>query len=170
MNKIIQYLKVHKKDILFYASAITIFIFMQNWQSRNLIEDKKPAPEFILTDLQGITHSLSQYKGRPIILYFFAPWCTVCKISSININRVRESYTVDELTILSIALSYNDIKEVENFKKDNNLNIPVLLSDHKTGQEYKIDKFPTIYFINSEGFIKNSTVGFTTKTGIQFRL
>ncbi|MDH5719278.1 MAG: TlpA family protein disulfide reductase [Spirochaetia bacterium] len=172
-TKVVSYfnnLKKNKKRILFDIFIfLLIIIIIQFYQTRNLIDNGKKAPDFELLDLNNNQYKLKNYLGKPVLLYFFAPWCTVCKISSGRLNEYVNSIDNKEIIVLAIGLSYNNITELKEFKKEHELSVPVLAGFEQTGQDYKIPGFPTFYFIDKEGKIKSKTVGFTTETGIHLR-
>jgi len=166
---------VKKLRSLFTVSNIVqLFIIIavlwgvQIWQTRGHLSGST-APGFTLHDIEGRVHNLSDYRGKKVVLYFFAPWCSVCSISSINVNRFYEDNRNGDTVIIAVATAYRQQSEVEEFVKEHRLKLPVLLDNGTVRALYKVDGFPTFYFIDQDSRVDGSTVGFTTKTGLWFR-
>jgi peroxiredoxin len=149
---------------------ITIFILISWFQNRGtLAADKKPAPDFTLQNLKGDFVQLSSYKGKQVVVYFFAPWCSICKLSSGNLNNLRASRDPDELEILIVGLSWESVDEVVNFAKNQKFTSPVLLGTQKQIQDYKIKGFPSYFVIDKEGRVVHRSVGYSTEIGLRLR-
>jgi len=165
---------IKKKKIVSYLIQILVFFIIiwgvSKWQARNLLTEDSTAPDFTLRSLENREFILSNDKGKKVVLYFFSPWCSVCKYSSHNIVSLRQAKSSDEIVIYAVALSWGRIAEVEKFSADHKLNVPVLLGGADISEKYKIGAFPTIYIIDEKGRIKNRLVGYTTEAGLRLRL
>jgi peroxiredoxin len=118
----------------------------------------KQAPDFTMTDINGKEHKLSDYKGKEVILVFWATWCPPCRIEIPHLIELRNLYGQDKLAILAISNEPEDL--VKNFAKSNNLNYTVLLSISALSAPYSyVNSIPSSFFIDSEGKIKFGTVG-----------
>ncbi len=146
-----------------------IFFGVQSWQNRNLLAGGQIAPGFQAKTLDGKEVSLDDYSGRPVVLYFFAPWCKICAATSSNVSDFyRENR--EKVQVLGVALSYRLPSEVEAFANNHELDFPVLLGSEQVAQQYRVDKFPTFYFIDEQGRISTNTSGYTTGAGFQWRI
>jgi len=154
------------QGIVFMAIAWGISL----WQSKNMLPEKSPAPGFKGPTLSGKMKHLTDASGKKVVLYFFAPWCTVCKFSSHNIVSIREALDPADVAIYAVALSYQSKKEVENFAKKHNLNVPVILGSTELLNAYRINAFPSVYLIDEAGKIRSRLVGYSTEAGIRLRL
>ncbi len=153
--------------------AIFIFVVLMAfswWQNRgSLAAEGQKAPDFNLRALDGTSHQLSQYQGREVLVYFFAPWCTVCRLSADNLNDLRAARNEEDLVILMMALSYETRAEIEEFVADLELTVPVLLGSDEQMQDYKIVGFPTYYGINEAGQLASKSMGYSTELGMRVR-
>lgn len=117
----------------------------------------KTAPEFTLNDLKGNKHSLSNYRGKNVMLVLWATWCGPCKLEMPHLKKLRRKYEENQLAIL--AVSNENKMLLQRFAKQNNINYTVL---HQTGnmpRAYNVRGIPSSFFINGNGKIKIATSG-----------
>lgn len=153
-------------DLLLFALALGA---IATWQTRNLVGSGAPAPDFELRDLEGHTWRLSDLRGKPVVLTFWAPWCGVCRAESGAISDLRKSVSPDT-EVLSVALSYRDETDVRRFLQVTGAKYPALLGNGETILDYRIESFPTTYFIGADGRVRHTVVGYTTGLGLRWRL
>lgn len=152
--------------------ALLIFAAISWWQTRDHIEHGTRAPEFALQSLANIedgTITSQQLEGKETVLYFWAPWCTVCKAQSGIISTLHEK-NGKEYNVISIALGYEDVASVQQFIQEHEATYPVLLGKPGMERDWSIEAFPTIYILDKDQTIASSTQGFTTRQGILARL
>lgn len=137
------------------------------WQTRGHLRDA--APPFTAPLLEGGEVSLSSLRGKPVLLEFWAPWCTVCKAQSQNISWLK-ALVAERAHVYSIASSYEDRAQVDSYVRDKAVDYPVLLGGEQLARQYKVDAYPTLYFLDRDGRIKHSAVGYTTSVGLLWRL
>ncbi len=131
------------------------------------------APDFQLKDLQNEYVSLSQFRGKKVILNFWASWCTPCKIELPHLQTVWTKYSSgSDVMVLTVAGSESDESIIRAFMAQNNFNFTVLLdSDDNVFNEYGITSIPKTYFIDKNGVIHNIQQGMFTSPGeIEFML
>ncbi len=122
-------------------------------------EDKIPAPEFELKDQYGQVHKLSDYKGKTILLNFWATWCPPCRAELPDIQKIYEEYSTEgeeALIVLGVAGpgmgEEKSQEEIAAFLEENGYTYPVLMDETwELFQEYGIYAFPTTFMINREG-------------------
>ena len=150
--------------------AIVLFHALSWYQSRGMLgaEDRTPAPEFDLAGIDGERYGTENLTDRPAVLYFFAPWCTVCRASAHNLRALAKAKGSD-LNVFFIALDYESKQSVTEFAERHELPAPVLLGASKTGRDYKIKGYPTYYVLDRDGVIVSRDLGYTTKLGLWWR-
>ncbi len=154
-------------DAIFIVSVLMVFSW---WQNRGtLAAEGQMAPNFQLQSLSGEVYNLADYKGRQVLVYFFAPWCHICRASAPNLNDLRAARDEDELMIFMIAQSYESVAAIEEFVEDLNLQVPVLIGDDVQMEDYKIKGFPSYYVINEAGELASRSIGYSTELGMRFR-
>ncbi|RMF99879.1 MAG: TlpA family protein disulfide reductase [Nitrospirae bacterium] len=112
------------------------------------------APEIGLTDLGGTMHSLSDYKGKTIIVNFWATWCPPCKDQLQLFQRFYDEYEKDGLVILAFAIDHPDMKLVSEL----GLTYPVFEVNERVKKAYgSIKSVPATFVIDPEGSIVEKT-------------
>lgn len=119
------------------------------------------APDFTLPDLDSQEISLSDYRGSPVILNFWASWCPPCKAEMPAFQKAFQEYAGSDLQIIAInATNQDSIAAVLSFTEEHGITIPILLD--QTGfvsKEYLVHSLPTTYFIGKDGTIKEVIIG-----------
>jgi cytochrome c biogenesis protein CcmG, thiol:disulfide interchange protein DsbE len=120
-----------------------------------------PSPEFTLPDTQGSTLTLSNFRGKAVIVNFWATWCPPCRAEMPAMQRLYEEFRQQGLEILAVNSTQSDtIAAVNQFITDFGLTFPVLLDEFgNTGVLYQIEALPTTFFINREGVIEEIVYG-----------
>ncbi len=121
----------------------------------------KPAPDFALKDVNGQTISLSQLKGKPILLNFWATWCGACKEEMPSMQRLHEAAKNNGgFHVIAISIDRSNFKKVDQYVKTLNLKFPVLLDPDRTVRKsYFIRGLPTSYLIDAEGKLRGFVSG-----------
>ncbi|RIW39018.1 TlpA family protein disulfide reductase [Bacillus salacetis] len=121
------------------------------------------APDFTLTTLEGKEVSLSDYKGKKVILNFWATWCPPCQAEMPHMQEYYEKYR-EEANIEMLAVNLTTIDEgrpaIEKFAKEYGLSFPIPLDEEGTqGTIYQAQTIPTSYMIDTEGRIQHKILG-----------
>jgi peroxiredoxin len=121
-----------------------------------------PAPDFTLSTLEGEPVKLSDYKGKKVILNFWATWCPPCKAEMPHMQNFYEQNKDNGIEIVAVNLTNldNGKNAIENFAKDNQLTFSIPLDEKGTiGMQYQAFTIPTSYIIDSTGVITKKIVG-----------
>jgi thiol-disulfide isomerase/thioredoxin len=117
------------------------------------------APNFVLTDTQGEQVKLSDYRGKVVILDFWATWCPPCRRGIPDLIDLKKIYK-DNLAIIGISLDTDSKNDVVPFIKEYGINYKVVYGDNDVVQEYgNIQSIPTSFIIDKNGNIVTSFVG-----------
>jgi thiol-disulfide isomerase/thioredoxin len=118
-----------------------------------------PAPDFTLTDLEGKPVSLSQYRGKVVLLDLWASWCGPCRAELPDLQEVYEMYKDEEFVLL--AVNQGESREtVQKFLWANGYTFPIALDgEMKVGGMYRITGLPENYFIDRDGVIRVKRIG-----------
>jgi peroxiredoxin len=120
------------------------------------------APAFNLVDVNGKTVSLADFKGKVVILDFWATWCPPCKREIPDFIQLQSEYGDKGLQIVGIAL--DQPAKVTAFAKSNGMNYPVLMGTNEVAANYGgVEAIPTTFIIDKAGKIVTKFEGFRTK-------
>jgi peroxiredoxin len=117
------------------------------------------APGFKLKDIDGREVSLSDYRGKTVVLNFFGVWCPYCKEEMPDFVKVYNEYKAKNVEL--IVVDYNDSKSaLTNYLKLNNFDIkPLMDTRSEVVSLYQISGFPTTYILDGNGIIRFSAPG-----------
>ncbi|MDE1975847.1 MAG: TlpA family protein disulfide reductase [Elusimicrobia bacterium] len=117
------------------------------------------APAFELADTAGQTVSLSQFKGRPVLVNFWATWCPACREEIPALESVYQRYRGAGFTILGVSVDEGGKTAVLPFLAGSPITYPVLLCDPETADAYHVYELPDSFLIGPDGKIARHYVG-----------
>lgn len=115
-----------------------------------------PAPDFTVYDLDGNKVMLSEKKGKPVIINFWATWCGPCKKEMPHFQKAYEELSDKiEFMMINPCDGMNDTRvNIDKFIAENPYTFPILCdSDIDAGSKYPVSGFPTTFFITSDGYL-----------------
>ena len=137
---------------------------------RHVAQVPKPgflAPDFTLESLDGEQITLSQYRGHPVIINFWATWCPPCRSEMPAIVQEYERYKGRGLVVLAVD-NGEDPEKVVPFREAYRMTFPVLLDKAmRVAEMYHIRALPTTFFIAPDGTITDMVVGGMNKSTVQ---
>lgn len=157
-----------KRFTISLSVIIALFFFVA---SAYALDNGSKVPNFTLTDLSGKNISLSDYKGKVVVLNFWASWCPPCKAEMPEFNEMDREFKKSGDTVL-LAINMTDgrretKKKVETFISEQKYKMRVLLdSEGKASNLFDIRYLPTTYVIDAEGTVTGQLVGGTTKNAV----
>ena len=123
------------------------------------IKEKKVAPSFSLKTLNGGQVSLSDYKGKLVLLKFWATWCPSC-VEELPQMEKFSAGKGDQLCVLTLVIDGEKEKRVEAVVKKNKVTLPVLLDvKEKIARTYRVTFIPVAFLIDREGLLVGTIVG-----------
>jgi peroxiredoxin len=149
--------------------------------SQNLLGVGTPAPAInALPAADGKSYSLAQYKGKVVVLEFFAPWCPHCQDETATLKQVQQEYGSKGVQVLSVSASpygrnYEQgdttpisMSDIQWFSSTYKLNYPALFDPSlKAGTAYGVQAFPTTYIIDKNGVITYAGAGEISYASLQ---
>ena len=142
-----------------------IFVFLGFLLTSGLCQEKK-APDFKLNSIDGKEIKLSDFKGKKVILNFWAVWCPPCRAEIPDFVKFYNE-NKNKVEIIGIAVSSKKA-EVEEIIKKYKITYPVCMSDKKIEKLYgPIDLVPTSFIIDENGYIKEKKIGLMTEEDLK---
>jgi len=119
------------------------------------------SPEFTVTDIDGKKRSLSDYRGKVVLLDFWATWCTPCRAEIPHFVEMQQKYGPQGFQVVGISMD-DDAKPVKEFYRQFNMNYPVAVGDDKLAQSFGgVLGLPVNFIIDREGRIHAKYLGAT---------
>jgi cytochrome c biogenesis protein CcmG/thiol:disulfide interchange protein DsbE len=140
----------------------------------------KPAPNFALKDLSGSKVSLSSYKGKAVMINFWATWCGPCKVETPWIVDLRGKYAAQGFEVLGVDTEGDDLAPGDKagwakaqaaagkFVSEEKVPYPVLLDGDSISKDYGgLDDLPASFYVDRSGKIIVATVGLSSESEIE---
>jgi thiol-disulfide isomerase/thioredoxin len=125
------------------------------------------AHAFTVTDTDGKTHRLEDYKGKWVLVNFWATWCPPCLEEIPDLVALYENKT-NNLMVIGIALDYRNAKQVKDFADSMDVSYPIVLGNPTMASQIgPVDGLPTTYLYNPEGEMVAHQVGGVTKEAVE---
>jgi len=127
-----------------------------------------PAPDFDLLTLDGQKVKLSDYRGKAVLLNFWATWCPPCKIEMPWFVDLQNRYGKDGLVVLGVAMDDSEASKIAEFTHEMGVNYPVLLGTDKVSDDYgDVQYLPTTFYIDRNGMIVDKMAGLLSRQDIE---
>jgi len=131
-------------------------------------KDRKPAPDFTLKDASGATLRLSDYKGKVVLLNFWATWCGPCQIEIPWFMDFQQNYKDRDFAVLGVSFDDDGWKSVKPFIERKKLNYRVAIGTEEISTLYGgLDSLPTTFILDRSGRIAAVHVGLVSKSEYQ---
>ena len=145
--------------------------------------DGKPAPAFALNDLSGNKVSLASYRGKAVLINFWATWCGPCRIETPWIVELRNKYAAQGFEVLGVDTEGDDLEKNDKagwakataaagkFVAEEKIPYPVLLDGDSISHDYGgLDDLPTSFFVDRKGVVVAAQVGLTSESDIESKI
>jgi len=144
---------------------VALVFVVRAWFQKDL--PTGPAPEFQARLLDNQVVDLKDYRGKPLMLHFWASWCGFCTFAEDGISRINEDWQV-----LSVAYQSGTKDAVQKHVEEHGLDkwAVALDSDGRLAEMFNVTAVPATYIIDSSGNIRISEVGLTSSWGLRARL
>jgi thiol-disulfide isomerase/thioredoxin len=143
----------------------------------------KSAPAFALNDLSGNKVSLESFRGKAVMVNFWATWCGPCRIETPWIVELRNKYAAQGFEVLGVDTEGDDLEKNDKagwakataaagkFVAEEKIPYPVLLDGDSISREYGgLDDLPSSFFVNRKGVVVAAQVGLTSQNDIESKI
>jgi peroxiredoxin len=151
-----------------FASTIISILLLFSVLSPGALAKGDKAANFALKDMRGKTVKLTDFKGKAVVLNFWATWCGPCKKEIPDLISLYNEYKKKGVVILGIALDDKGVEVVKPFVERNKISYPVLIGGGEVVEAYGgFSAIPTTFFIDKNGMIQNYLTGMQAKGGFE---
>ncbi len=158
--------KQYISTLLPIGLMIAIFIAIRAYMQKDIITGDAPDINGYLTSGHYVSLSEMTATGQPVLIYFWATWCPICKAMDDSIIAIQQDYQV-----IPVAMQSGTYTQVRQFLQKNELNLPSLVDEKGLlAGFYGIKGTPTSLIIDTTGKIAFVELGLTTEIGLRARL
>jgi thiol-disulfide isomerase/thioredoxin len=149
----------------FYSllASLLVLTFLSCSRTENgaAVSSTGAAPSFILSTVKSDRVSLDDFRGKVVMIEFFASWCPPCQMIAPEIKSVYEKYRDKGFIVLAISIDHGPtaVSAVNNFVKMFALPYPVLFDDGKVSRQYQVISIPTSFIIDKQGKLRSKHIG-----------
>jgi peroxiredoxin len=131
------------------------------------VEDKV-APDFALQSIDGKTVRLSDFRGKAVLLNFWATYCAPCRIEMPWFVELQNRYAAEGLQVVGVAMDDASPDDIEKFASELGVNYPILVGEETVGNAYGGVQFlPSTFYIGRDGKVVGKVFGLKTKNEIE---
>jgi len=114
---------------------------------------------FTLHDVDGNPVSMSDYRGKVVLLEFWATWCPPCRLAVSELNGLAERFKDDDFAIIAASMD-ESVEDVRRFIEEKNINYVVVIDDMDVNHTFGVTSIPTTFIIDKDGKILRKHLGF----------
>jgi peroxiredoxin len=147
------------------SAGLTDASITTNLPTSDFAREGAAAPDFSLLDIDGNPVTLSEWKGRPVLMNFWATWCGPCEVEMPAIQAAYLAHQDKGLIVLAVAVD-DSVENVRRFFEEHNLDFVPLMDDGNVARSYQVFGLPTSYFIGPDGTVIAAHTGVLTEDKI----
>ncbi|MCX7973138.1 MAG: TlpA family protein disulfide reductase [Candidatus Aminicenantes bacterium] len=149
--------------LLIIGAAFSFFFFLGLGKGRPSLVSQ-PAPNFKISDLEGKVHTLSDYRGKILLINFWATWCPPCRAEIPDFIEIYATEKDNGLAILGLSVDNLSPQELRDFVRRFKINYPIALATEEIIRDFQPGQYiPTTIFIDKNGQIRYKHVGLLNK-------
>lgn len=176
-------MRIPLKKVLFFSGILTLYVLifgstgicplcsfvtkslgisLKSGPTSSSISEVRTASSWKLKDVQGNEISSDDFKGKVMIIDFWATWCPPCRAEIPGFVELQKKYKEKGLVVIGISLDQQGPEVVQSFMKEYKINYPVVMATEKVSEDFGgIESIPTTFIIDRKGNIVSKHVGLT---------
>jgi peroxiredoxin len=120
----------------------------------------EPAPDFQLRDLDGRLVTLSELRGKVVLLNFWATWCGPCRVEMPAMEQLYQTFSRKDFEILAVSTDAQGVAITRPFQQENHLTFPILHDvDYRVGLTYGARSLPMTFMVDRQGIVRHQIFG-----------
>ncbi len=132
------------------------------------LAETKVKANFLLKDMTGVNHQLSNYKGKWVLVNYWATWCPPCLEEVPDLVMLYDKRKKKDLMVIGVVFDYKNAKEVTDYVDDMLMSYPIVLGDDRVVEQLgAADVMPTTFIFNPQGALFKVKRGIITKPYIE---
>lgn len=157
--------KVWRRRAIELLLFVVMIVGIRVWQQRDMVSGM--APPLAGTRLDGSAYSLPLKPARPVLVHFWATWCSICRMEQSSIDAIAQ----DRPDTITVAMQSGDAEKVRKHLEQEGLHFPVVNdADGRLSAAWGVHAVPASFVIDTDGKIRFVEVGYTTGVGLRMRL
>ena len=127
---------------------------------RHMVKLGEPAPDFQLRDLEGSLVTLSDLRGKVVLLNFWATWCGPCRVEMPAMEQLYRRFPRKDFEILAVSTDAEGVTITRPFQQKNRLTFPILHdADYRVGLTYGARSLPMTFMVDRQGVVRHQIFG-----------
>lgn len=156
--------KVTRRTVLEIALIVLVVVGLRAWQQRDVVTGD--APPLTGTMLDGSVYSLAAQSGQPVLVHFWATWCSICRVEQSSIDALAENNRV-----ITVAMQSGTPSDVARHMEHHELRFPVINDpDGAMAADWGVHVVPASFVVDPSGKIRFIEIGYTTQIGLWLRM
>ena len=142
------------------AAAVVVLLLVMATPAAAILQKGQPAPPLSVKSTSGQPITLANYRGRVLLLDFFATWCLPCRDIVVHLNQLKGRHGAQGLEILGLHVE-EEGPALKQFISERKVSYPVAVASEDLQTEYGLRSVPTIYLIDKKGIVAEKYMGYS---------
>ncbi|WP_110927565.1 thiol-disulfide oxidoreductase ResA [Bacillus massiliglaciei] len=159
---------IMRTSILAILGAALVFALYTNFtkEKHKSLAAGSEVPDFVLTDMEGNEHKISDYRGKGVFLNFWGTWCKPCEYEMPYMEKQYQAFKDQGIEVLAVNVGETEYA-VNSFAEGHGLTFPIMIDQGEVQSAYKVDPLPVTFLIDKDGKLVDRLTGSLTEESIK---